>query len=144
EAAGAVGRASNVPGAHATGRRFDLIVHLGAGDARRVEPHADLDPFHGGDGENGRADSAVELPVPRHVRAESDRQSIDHDLADAADSVAFALMVSMRAIMRASASASSVRSGDASEAALMSAGIVAGRAASIPPRCTRWLPIRTS
>ena len=54
------------------------------------------------------------------------------------------LISSIFSIIRCSASASSVRSGDSSAAALMFAGISAGRSASMPPRCTTWLPMQTS
>src|SRR6185437_8796461 len=51
----------------------------------------DLDALHGGNGHDGRADPAVELAVPGHVRAESGRQPVGDDFGDAAEGVASAL-----------------------------------------------------
>jgi hypothetical protein len=80
-----------LPGARAAGRDGDLVVHLRAVHAGSLEAHADLHALHGRDGEDRGPDAPVELPVPRDVRAQSDGQPVDDDLADATEGVAGAL-----------------------------------------------------
>src|SRR6476646_1427170 len=88
EAARVVRGALDVAGPGTALRRRDLVVDLRAVDARRLEAHADLHPFHRRDGHDRRADASVELAVPRDVRAEAHRQPVHDDLADAAEGVA--------------------------------------------------------
>ena len=90
-----------------------------------------------------RANAAVELAIPRHVRAESDGKTVDDDFADAAERVAGALdLVDLRDHPRFGGGverAQRRRVGRGVDVRRHSAG----RAASMPPRCTRWLPIAT-
>src|SRR5216683_7842497 len=66
----------------------DLIVEGRAADARRAEAHPELDALDRLQAHQRVADPAVELAIPLHVAAESDRQARRHDLDDAAERVA--------------------------------------------------------
>src|SRR5262249_23110419 len=66
----------------------NLVVHLGAGAARRLEAHTDLGALDGVDGAEGPRESAVELAVPLHVGAEADGAVEGDDFEDAPQGVA--------------------------------------------------------
>ena len=91
--------------------------------ARRLEAEADLHALHGGNRQHRRAQAAVELAIPAHVRAEPHGEAVDDHFADAAEGVAVAPWP--RRCARSSLPRRRRRacaSGDASAAALMSAG----------------------
>ena len=54
---------------------------------RRLEAQPDLNPLHRGDRHQRLGEAAVELRVPRDVRAESHREAEAHDLDDATERV---------------------------------------------------------
>ena len=56
----------------APGRTRAGNVRRPTNNAGGLEAHPDLDALHGGDGHDRRTDAAVQLPVPRDVRAEAD------------------------------------------------------------------------
>src|SRR5688572_22487398 len=53
------------------GAALDLVVGARSGTARRLDRGPELDRLHGGDRKHGRADTSVQLAVPRRVGPES-------------------------------------------------------------------------
>src|SRR3954451_904665 len=69
----------------------DLVVSLGAAPAGHVEALAELDGLHRLDAHQGLREHPVELAVPMHVAAETDRHAVAEHLDDATERVALGL-----------------------------------------------------
>ena len=67
---------------------FDHVVDRRTESPRLLEPKPELDALHDVDAHDRGRQRGIEPAIPVHIRAEPDRQPVDHDLEDTPDRIA--------------------------------------------------------
>ena len=97
-------------------------MHPRSGPPGRLESQPDLHPLHGGDGHQHGGEPTIQLAVPVYMAAQPDHQPPGDDLHFASQGVPVRPGASIRAMIAASASRSSTRTGEASAASFSGFG----------------------